>query len=232
MEVKLISSTPNPEYVVTFAAKTCYSTLTSHNLDVESMKTDTQKAMIKKILKSNHLSPLEHVSFTFSIEGLSRAALAQLTRHRIASYSVRSQRYVSEENFDYIIPNELLADKKITNNNDLLNKYLKFMDDTKSLYKDMLSQGIKKEDARYILPNCTLTNLIMTMNARELLHFFSLRCCNRAQAEIRTLANNMLAIVKELAPNIFAKAGPNCVKGYCTEEKSCGKLWKKINKGV
>lgn len=227
MEVKLISSTPNPEYVVTFAAKTCYSTLTSHKLDVESMKTDTQKEMIQKILKSNHLSPLEHVSFTFSIEGLSRAALAQLTRHRLASYSVRSQRYVSEANFDYIIPNELLTDKKITNDNDLLSKYLKYLDDTKTLYKDMIEQGVKKEDARYILPNCTLTNLIVTMNARELLHFFSLRCCNRAQTEIRTLANKMLNIVKELAPNIFINAGPNCVKGYCMEEKSCGKLWKK-----
>ena len=190
------------------------------------------KKLLQKVIKSGHHSVLEQASFTFSIEGVSRVLLAQLTRHRLASFAVQSQRYVNMENFHYIIPDSLLVDKKINNDNKMLDKYLNFLDEAKALYKEMIEQGIKPEDARYMLPGCVLTNIVMTMNARELLHFFSLRCCNRAQSEIRSLANEMLKLVKPLAPNIFANAGANCVRGFCTEEKSCGKLWTKKEERV
>ena len=231
MNVKIIASTPNPELIAAVAARTCYSADNSDTI-MSSLTDDKIKKLLQKVIKSGHHSVLEQASFTFSVEGVSRVLLAQLTRHRIASFAVQSQRYVNMENFHYIIPESILVDKKINNDNKMLNKYLKFLDEAKALYKEMIDQGIKPEDARYMLPGCVLTNIVMTMNARELLHFFSLRCCNRAQKEIRSLANEMLKLVKPLAPNIFANAGPNCVRGFCTEEKSCGKLWAKKEKKI
>lgn len=241
MKVTLISHTPDPEKTVATAAKLCYSPCsideTSANLNEEY----TAK-FIKMLAKIGHESPLEHISFTFGIEGVSRAFLAQLTRHRIASYSVQSQRYVKKENFKYVIPPEI---SKIP---EAKEEFLKAMEEdqkhyeklteilSKQHFEEFVSLGIdletakkaaeKKaiEDARYVLPNACFTNIICTFNARSLLNFFSHRCCQRAQWEIREVSTEMLKLVKSVAPNVFAFAGPSCVKGPCKEGKmSCGK---------
>jgi thymidylate synthase (FAD) len=177
----------------------------------------------------DHLSPIEHASFTFGIEGVSRSLLAQITRHRIARFSVKSQRYVSEqanegETFNYVIPPSI---KKL--GKEYVDKYNAQMMQIQSWYNEWLNllgnQGEKSnQDARFVLPNSAETKIIVTMNARELLHFFSLRCCNRAQWEIRNLAIEMLKQVKSVAPNLFKHAGPGCLRGACPEGKmTCGK---------
>ena len=214
MLVKLIAFTPNPDKIAALAARTCYSGDTIKSID-ETLTSDKIKYILNKVIKSGHHSTLEHVNFTFSIEGVSRVLLAQLTRHRIASFSVRSQRYVNHENATYYIPDTL------SENFELKQKYDKCINDIKDLYKTFTGNNIPIEDARYILPNSTTTSLIMTMNARELLHFFNLRCCKRAQTEIRNLANIMLRLVKKEAPIIFQNAGASCVSGKCTEVKPC-----------
>lgn len=191
---------------------------------------------IRHLSNMGHQSPVEHVSFTFAIEGVSRALLAQLTRHRIASYSVQSQRYVSMEDFEYVIPPEIQADPESRE------VFIDGVETTGAAYNKIRADLIEKyiacgmsenaaekkanEDARYILPNAAATRLIVTMNARSLIHFFTLRCCNRAQWEIRELADEMLRLVKSIAPNLFANAGPSCVsEGSCSEgSMSCGKF--------
>lgn len=181
-----------------------------------------------------HDSPLEHASFTFAIEGVSRSLLAQITRHRIASYSVQSQRYVNANQTDYITPDAIAADDKLNDlyastmkklwgvygyiARTLLGRYLEEGKDFKTAEKMAI------EDARYVLPNACETKMVVTMNARSLLHFFELRCCNRAQTEIRELADEMLRLVKEVCPNVFANAGAPCVNGACPEgAMSCGR---------
>jgi thymidylate synthase (FAD) len=173
------------------------------------------ESFIKKLTDLGHQSPLEHCTFTFGVEGVSRALLAQLTRHRIASYSVKSQRYVKEGQFEYITP------KSIKEDDMLFLEYIRLMKDIQKFYNSAIKRGVQPEDARYVLPNACSTQLIMTFNIRSLLNFFELRCCNRAQAEIRQLADIMLDICKEVAPNIFAKAGASCVRGKCKEGKMC-----------
>lgn len=165
-----------------------------------------------------HGSPFEHVTFTFGIEGVSRALTHQLVRHRIASYSQKSQRYVTENQFGYVIPDT------IKNNNDMLEAYDKLMAQIQEFYDIAVENGVPKEDARYVLPNATETSIIVTMNARSLFNFFAHRCCTRAQWEIRLMAHKMLQLVKEVAPETFKKSGANCIKlGYCPEGKmSCG----------
>ena len=178
---------------------------------------DTKKAL-RTSMKSGHLSVLEHACFTFRITGVSRVLLAQLTRHRIASFSVKSQRYVDHSKAHYYIPGLILKDEKARE------IALNAMAQAADAYSELLKLGISKEDARYVLPQGVTTDLVLTMNARELHHFFSLRCCNRAQAEIRQLADLMLQSVREVAPEIFRVAGPSCViEGICHEAKSCGK---------
>ncbi len=240
MKVILLSHSPMPEKTVATAAKLCYSPCsieeTKNKLDEKSTA-----SFIKMLAGIGHESPLEHVSFTFGIEGVSRAFLAQITRHRIASFSVQSQRYVKKENFEYVIPPEI---SKIP---EAKEEFLKAMEEDQNHYEkltemlakhyceELLKSGIdldtakktaeKKaiEDARYVLPNSCFTNIICTFNARSLLNFFSHRCCQRAQWEIREVSTEMLKIVKNIAPNIFAFAGPPCVKGPCKEGKmSCG----------
>ena len=172
----------------------------------------------------NHFSPFEHASFTFAVEGVSRALLAQITRHRIASFSVRSQRYVNEGEFDYVIPPaiEALGEEQ-------KKKYESQMEQMLCWYREwqqMLGGAGEKsnEDARFVLPNACETKMIVTMNARELMHFFSLRCCNRAQWEIRDIAWQMLEEVLKVAPAVFGLSGPGCLRGACPEgKKSCGK---------
>lgn len=216
IKCKLISHTPEPEKVVSIAAKLCYN-----KSDVDGLITgvltgnDTEK-FIDKLKGMGHESPLEHVSFTFAIEGVSRTLTHQLVRHRIASYSQKSQRYVSENDFEYIVP------PSIANGAGVL-LYDKLMKQIKQTYTLLVNMNIPKEDARYVLPNATETKIIVTMNARSLFNFFSLRCCTHAQWEIRQLANLMLAEVQKVAPILFKNAGASCKKGYCPEgERSCG----------
>lgn len=226
LKVILLKYTPEPEETVAMASKLCYSSSDIEGLKDKIKKKD-QRAFVEKLMKMGHMSPIEHASFTFAIEGISRACSHQLVRHRIASYSQQSQRYVSEETgFDYIIP------PTIGKNPELKEYFINFMMEAQKAYNHIVSKlnenGIKGElanqDARFALPNAAETKIMVTMNARELLHFFRQRCCNRAQWEIRQMAEDMLTIVKKTAPSIFAKAGPACLYTPCPEgDYSCGK---------
>ncbi len=227
LKVILLKHTPNPEETVAMAAKLCYSPSDIEALK-EKIEAKDQKALVEKLVKMGHMSPIEHSSFTFAIEGISRACSHQLVRHRLASYSQQSQRYVSEETgFDYVIPPIIKEDKA-------LKRYFEdFMSEAQKAYnhivKKLNEKGVKGEsanqDARFILPNAAETKIIVTMNARELLHFFRMRCCNRAQWEIRRMAEEMLKLVKKTSPVIFEKAGPGCLYAPCPEgEYTCGKI--------
>lgn len=224
LHVELLSHTPEGETLVALAAKLCYA-----RSDVASLRdkvsASDQSAFLEKILHSGHLSVVEHVSFTFAIEGVSRALLAQLTRHRIASFSVQSQRYVSmEQSFNYIVPPRIKALGE-----EAAEQYHAQMAQMHAWYqgwqKALGTGESSNEDARFVLPNACETRLIMTMNARELKHFFRLRCCERAQWEIRALATEMLRMVKSEWPALFADDGPACVTGSCPEGKmTCGRM--------
>lgn len=219
MKVKLIKYTPEPERAVAMSARLCYSAVGAEELE-QSMSEAQVDKLIKKLSDMGHLSTFEHVSFTFAIEGISRVLTHQLVRHRIASYSQQSQRYVAEHGFEYIVP-PTIADKP-----EAKMKYDALMRQVQQIYDELLELGVHQEDARYILANATETKIVVTMNARSLLHFFEKRCCQRAQWEIRNLANAMLAEVQAVAPRLFVKAGPACVAaGYCPEgPMSCGRL--------
>lgn len=185
--VTLITRTPNPEHVVADAARVCYN---SHSTD--------DARLIRSLLRRGHLSPFEHISFTFSIEGVSRALLAQITRHRIASFSVQSQRYVKHDGFDYVMPPSIQA--LGAERAERFRAQMALIDEW---YRQWLECGIPKEDARFVLPNAATTRMVVTMNARELMHFFDLRCAPDAQWEIRHLAMEMRRLCSEVAPNIF-----------------------------
>ncbi|MEK6699414.1 MAG: FAD-dependent thymidylate synthase [Nitrospirota bacterium] len=226
LNVVLLRHTPEPEEVVAMAAKLCYSPAGVEELK-EKIEAKDQAAFVEKLATIGHLSPIEHVSFTFGIEGISRACSHQLVRHRVASYSQQSQRYVREEQFDYVIPPSIKQDPA------LVKEFERCMDEAQANYTKVLKRleelGYKGEagqqDARYLLPNAAETKIVVTMNARELLHFFRVRCCNRAQWEIREMAGQMLALVKKAAPTIFGKAGPGCLYASCPEGKmTCGKI--------
>lgn len=225
LKVVLLRHTPNPEETIAMAAKLCYSPS-----DIEALKgkieARDQKNFVEKLMKMGHVSPIEHASFTFAIEGISRACSHQLVRHRVASYSQQSQRYVSEEaGFDYLTPITIKGDEE-------LERYFKdFMAEAQKAYNHIVTKlnekGIKgdsaNQDARFVLPNACETKIMVTMNARELLHFFKQRCCNRAQWEIRAMATEMLKLAMVVAPTIFANSGPSCVKGPCPEgDYTCG----------
>jgi thymidylate synthase (FAD) len=234
LKVILLRHTPNPEETVAMAAKLCYSPS-----DIESLKnkieTKDQKAFVERLMNMGHMSPIEHPSFTFAIEGISRACSHQLVRHRLASYSQQSQRYVSEEaGFDYVIPETIKADKEMKK------IFINFMKEAQKTYNIIVQKlnenGIKGEaanqDARFVLPNAAETKIIVTMNARELQHFFRQRCCNRAQWEIRAMAEKMLKLVKKVSPVIFQKSGPPCLYAPCPEgEYTCGKI-KEVRKKI
>ncbi|MDR0724189.1 MAG: FAD-dependent thymidylate synthase [Endomicrobium sp.] len=222
MKVKLLQFTQNPERICAIAARLCYSSITIDEISQNFDRGKIEK-LLSKVISSGHNSVLEHATFTFSVEGISRALLAQLTRHRIASFSVQSQRYVKfENNLEFVIP------ESIKNNTSLLEKYNNFLSGLEKLYKEFLKENIPAEDARFILPNASATKVIFTMNARELRHFFSLRTCNRAQWEIREMACCMLDLVKKEAPLLFNDAGPDCIREGCHETYPCGKPWKKV----
>lgn len=214
MKVELLSYTPEPDRVVAISARLCYSKIGISEL-AEKLTDDKIKDLLKKLESSGHLSPFEHANFTFGIEGISRVTSHQLVRHRIASYSQQSQRYVKMSNGEIVIPPSI---KKNSSASELV---YNLNDMAMSVYNKLIQLGIPEEDARYILPQGITTKIIVTMNARELLHFFNLRCCLRAQWEIRAMANLMLRKVKEVAPIIFEKAGPFCFSGPCPEEGPC-----------
>ena len=201
MIVKLLAYTQNADAICAAAGNSCYSERPSYEIveDINSEK------VLSRIVGMGHHSVIEHAAFTFSVEGVSRALTHQLVRHRVASYSQQSQRYVSMKEPSFVMPHTV-------------------QDDPDALKGKLESMGIPAEDARYLLPNGCTTNITITMNARELLHFFSLRCCNRAQWEIREVADRMLELCREVSPVIFRDAGPPCVRGPCPEGKlSCGK---------
>lgn len=212
MKVELISYSNLGEKVCGIASKTCVSE------NIPDMNDNVMKSL-RSAISSGHEAVLEHWSATFAVSGVSRALTHQLVRHRVASYSQQSQRYVDMDGFDYVVPESIL------NHPDSLEQFKWGMKAIQKVYKTLLAYGIDMEDARYILPNACTTNIIVSMNARQLRHFFALRCCNRAQKEIRELADKMLELVKEVAPTIFENAGPSCVQaGFCPEGKrSCGR---------
>lgn len=240
--VMLISYTPEPEKTVAAAAKLCYSVQTVQGL-LDGLTPEKTEKFIQMLMELGHESPVEHVSFTFAIEGVSRSLLAQITRHRIASYSVQSQRYVRLDPPQYVVP-PAIADCPAA-----LERYDQAMQQAAEAYaaitallldkqtRKLEAEGVdsdeaaKKaekialEDARFVLPNACETRMMVTMNARSLYHFFNQRCCTRAQWEIRGVADEMLRLVRQVAPVLFAHAGPPCVSGACPEGKmSCGQM--------
>lgn len=223
LNVTLITHTPDPEKVIAMASRTCYSALDLAGLDQKTDDSDNA-AYIRRVLASGHTSIAEHASFTFGLEGVSRTLLAQITRHRVASFSVQSQRYVSvagAEVFDFVTPPRIRAlgpeaEEKFIHQ-------MKTMQTWYDEWSDALGQD-SAEDARFVLPGAAATRIVMTMNARELMHFFSLRMCNRAQWEVREAAWQMYELVYPLAPSVFENAGPGCTRGVCPEgKKTCGK---------
>ncbi len=219
MMVKLVRHTPEPERTVAMSARLCYSPIGAAQLE-EKISDEQAANLVRKLVSMGHLSTLEHVTFTFAIEGVSRVLTHQLVRHRIASYSQQSQRYVKEHDFETIVP------ASIASKPEAKAKFDKLMTEIQAMYDEFIALDIPAEDARYILPNATETKIVCTFNARSLLNFFSLRCCTRAQWEIRALANEMLRQCQAVAPVIFENAGPTCVsEGVCHEgTMSCGRL--------
>ncbi len=217
MNVELLQYPDNPERAVATAARLCYAPVGAKEL-METMPPERVQSVLSTIMKSGHFSTLEHVSYTFAVDGVSRALTHQLVRHRLASFNQQSQRYVKfTEGVETVKPDTVSRDEEANRIFDeAINAVLEG-------YQKLLDVGIPAEDARYLLPNAAETKIVITMNIRELLHFFSLRCCNRAQWEIREMAHRMLALVKPTAPYIFMDAGAPCVRGTCPEGKmTCG----------
>ncbi len=241
LKVTLLAYTPEPEKTVAAAAKLCYSSAGIDEIE-EGLTPERVGRFLGTLSDVGHESPVEHVSFTFGIEGVSRSLLAQITRHRIASFSVKSQRYVKEGGFSYVVPPEIdacpaarerFAAAMERDRRDYEELFTLLFERRKAEYlaegksEDEAAKAAEKsaaEDARFVLPNACETQLVLTMNARSLRNFFRLRCCNRAQWEIRALADEMFRLVYAVAPGLFEKAGPSCLYGKCSEGKmSCGK---------
>lgn len=240
LKVKLMAHTPNPDEVVAAAAKLCYSPVGVD--EISKNLTDEEVAkFVNTLVSMGHESPIEHVTFTFAIEGISRSCSHQIVRHRIASFSQQSQRYVKLDQFEYIIPPEIERNEEakkifIESMNKCQEDYDKLVEILFAKhYQELLDKGVSEkkaksqaekksiEDARYVLPNACETKMVFTINARSLYNFFHHRCCERAQWEIRQLADEMLKLVKEVAPVLFKNAGAPCTKGKCPEEKmTCG----------
>jgi thymidylate synthase (FAD) len=225
MDVRLLFHTPEPERAVAVAARLCYAPVGAAEL-MEEMADDAVKRVLKTIMDSGHLSTLEHASYTFAIDGVSRAMTHQLVRHRLASYNQQSQRYVSyAENPEFIVPPDVAADSAA------LEAYTRATAQAFAAYRGMIDAGVAAEDARYLLPNAMETKIVVTMNIRELLHFFELRCCKRAQWEIRDVALEMLELAEPTAPYIFMDAGASCRRGPCREGKmTCGEPYERAPK--
>lgn len=214
MKIRLLRHTADPELLCGTAALTSTRSGSPSNI-LDKMDVEKARQIIKRVAGYGHVSIIEHASFTFSIEGVSRAMTHQLVRHRIASYTQQSQRYVTYDTLEkYVTPPNIGDDREAKT---LFEETLEKISET---YQKLLKMGISKEDARFILPNAARTNIIVTMNARELRHFFNLRCCARAQWEIREAAIEMFRQAKKAAPALFENAGPSCVEsGFCPEGK-------------
>lgn len=223
MQVELLYHTPDPERAIATAARLCYAPVGASEL-METMPPERIQSVLSTIMKSGHFSTLEHVSYTFAIDGVSRAMTHQLVRHRLASFNQQSQRYVKfKDGLNTIKP------ASIAENEEASALFDEAVDAAVEAYQKLLDAGVPAEDARYLLPNAAETKIVVTMNVRELLHFFELRCCNRAQWEIRELAHRMLELVRPTAPYVFMDAGPSCVRGVCSEGKmTCGNPYPKV----
>lgn len=223
MQVELLYHTPDPERAIATAARLCYAPVGASEL-METMPPERVESVLSTIMKSGHFSTLEHVSYTFAIDGVSRALTHQLVRHRLASFNQQSQRYVKFKDGLATVKPATVAENEEANA-----LFDEAIEAAVSAYTKLLEAGIPAEDARYLLPNAAETKIVVTMNVRELLHFFELRCCNRAQWEIRELAQKMLELVRPTAPYVFLDAGPSCVRGKCSEGKmTCGKPYPKV----
>ena len=232
MRIELLAHTPNARELIYAAFRQCYHagyvgdmwpSLLSGEPDRER-----QAEFVALILESGHASPIEHVSFTFALSGVSRALTHQLVRHRLASYSQQSQRYVEASRFDYIMP------PAVAKNAAAKERFMRFMDEAGEAYRDIRelleadgrTGAQANEDARFVLPQAVQTRIVMTMNCRSLLNFFEQRCCMRAQWELRAAANNMLDICRKALPEIFTPAGAKCERlRYCPEGErfTCGR---------
>ena len=218
--VELIAHTTEPARVVAAAAKLCYSPATASGL-FEGLDAGKVRDFLGKLRAVGHLSPFEHASFTFAIDGVSRVMTHQLVRHRIASYSQQSQRYVTMGSPRTVMPPEVAA------NPEAREIFERTAAEAHAAYEKIAALGVPKEDARFILPHGWETSLVMTMNARELYHFFAIRICRRAQWEIRRVAARMFALVREAAPELFERSGPACLsEGACREMHPCGRPYK------
>jgi thymidylate synthase (FAD) len=220
MEVKLIAYTPKPDMVCAAAAFTSWKKKTTAQL-FEELSEKEALDFLKMVMGFGHFSVTEHATFTFSISGVSRALTHQLVRHRIASYTQQSQRYVkfAKNEIEYVTPPTIAGDKEAKK---IYDDLMKAVADT---YEKLIGRKIPPEDARFVLPNAATTNIVVTMNARELLHFIRLRTCERTQWEIREAATEMLRLAKKVAPTLFHDGGPGCVIGPCPEGKlTCGKI--------
>lgn len=242
MKVELLRYTPDGEKLIASAAKLCYSPVGISDIE-KNLDDKNMEKFLDMLVKLGHESPIEHISFTFGVEGVSRTLTHQLVRHRIGSYSQQSQRYVKLEQFEYIIPPSIAEEPEaqklfveaMEKDQQYYNKITEIL--FKKHFREYLEKGIKEkearqksekqaiEDARYVFPNACETKIVFTMNARSLLNFFKLRTCNRAQWEIRKLATEMLKAVKKVYPTLFKNAGPACLKGSCPEgNMTCGEI--------
>lgn len=227
LKVRVLEISESPLSLLYVAYRQCYSGRWAGDMWEENVSDERKAAFIREMMRSGHDSPLEHVKFTFAIEGVSRALTHQLVRYRIASYSQQSQRYVNMEDLNYIVPPSIKGD-------DILRKeFVRLMDEVQHGYRNLVARFREKgivgekayEDARFVLPQAVESKIVVTMNCRELLHFFAQRCCQRAQWEIRALASEMLEICRKELPPVFENGGAKCERlGYCPEGKfSCGR---------
>ena len=225
MHVELLYHTPDPERAIATAARLCYAPVGAAEL-METMPEERVRSVLTTIMSSGHFSTLEHASYTFAIDGVSRALTHQLVRHRIASFNQQSQRYVKFTDGVAVVKPESVAaspEKEAV--------FDEAVEACVSAYRKLLDAGVPAEDARYLLPNAAESKIVVTMNVRELLHFFSLRCCNRAQWEIREMAHRMLELARPTAPFVFADAGAPCVRGACPEGKmTCGNPYPRVTR--
>lgn len=229
VNIKLLEVSDNALSIIYAACRQCYSPKFAGEIFDEGRENKKKQAeFVARVVASGHESPLEHVKFTFAIEGVSRALTHQLVRHRLASYSQQSQRYVKETDFDYVIPPSIAADAEMKN------EYVKTMEEIQVSYNKLIKKFEEKgktgesanQDVRFLLPQAAETKIVVTMNCRELIHFFKQRCCTRAQWEIRQLADEMLAIAKQQLPEVFSQAGAKCEElAYCPEgdKFTCGR---------
>jgi len=214
--VQVLAHTAEPERTVALAARLCYSGRGIGDLEA-GLSDDEVGGLLEKLLAMGHLSALEHAQFTLGVEGISRACSHQLVRHRLASYSQQSQRYVALRQVHAVTP------PSVAGRPELAAAFRRALEEAWGLYGRLVDEGVPAEDARYLLPNACETKLVLSMNARELRHFLALRLCRRAQWEIRALAREMLRAVRGLAPRLFVGAGPGCLEGTCPEGAySCG----------